>query len=96
MKLVNAIKFVRSVRPHHAQTFAKTVVPEVVRPARIIWNQVIGALFIVLAVPAFSKAFQAHQSQNDFVFVLSLIFGATMSSFGIASFLKARRIGSRR
>ena len=101
MRLFEAIKFVRSVKPHHAQTFARTVVPEVVRPARIIWNQAVGAIFVVLAVPAFFKALQLYRemkpddSRNLFGLVLSVIFCVVMFSFAIASFRKARRIASR-
>lgn len=100
-RLFEAIKFVRSVKPHHAQTFAKTVVPEVVRPARVIWNQAVGAIFIVLAVPAFFKALQLYRemkpgdSRSLFGLVLSVVFFVVMFSFAIASFRKARRIASR-
>lgn len=91
---------VRSVKPHHAQTFARTVVPEVMRPARVIWNQAIGAIFLVLAVPAVFKAIQVlREEQKDehsvFVLILSAIFSGVMIAFGIASLMKARRIGSR-
>src|SRR3954464_12429366 len=101
-RLFEAIKLVRSVRPHHAQTFAKTVVPEVVRPARIIWNQAVGAIFLVLGIPALLKALQLYRemgpndSRSLFGLVLSVIFCIVMFSFAIAPFMKARRIGSRR
>ncbi|MFL6447349.1 MAG: hypothetical protein ACJ746_06615 [Bryobacteraceae bacterium] len=100
-RLFEAIKLVRSVKPHHAQTFARTVVPEVVRPARVIWNQAIGAIFVVLAVPALFKALQLYRemkpgdSRSLFGLILSVIFCVVMSSFAIASFRKARRIASR-
>ena len=91
---------VRSVKPHHAQTFARTVVPEVVRPARIIWNQLIGAIFIILAVPAVFKILQVlrepeHDEHSFFVIILSLVFAGVMITFGVSSLMKARRIGSR-
>lgn len=100
MKLKDAIRMAKSVRPHHAQTFARTVVPEVVRPARVIWNQAIGAIFLVLAMPAVFKAIQVlREGQTDersfFVLLLSIVFSAVMIAFGVASFVKARRIGSR-
>ena len=100
-RLFEAIKFVRSVKPHHAQTFARTVVPEVVRPARVIWNQAVGAIFVVLAVPALFKALQLYRElgNNDsrtlFGLILSVVFCIVMFSFAIASFRKARQIASR-
>ncbi len=100
-RLFEAIRLVRSVKPHHAQTFARTVVPEVMRPARVIWNQAIGAIFVVLAVPALFKALQLYRemkpgdSRSLFGLVLSVIFCVVMFSFAITSFRKARRIASR-
>jgi uncharacterized membrane protein YcjF (UPF0283 family) len=100
-KLSDAIRFARSVRPHHAETFARTVVPQVVRPARVIWNQAIGAIFLVLALPAIIKALQVIRSgewdqQSTFAVILSAIFASVMIFFGIGSLLKARRIENRR
>jgi hypothetical protein len=100
-RLFEAIRFVRSVKPRHAQTFARTVVPEVMRPARVIWNQAIGAIFVVLAVPALFKALQLYRemkpgdSRSLFGLILSVIFFIVMFSFAVSSFRKARRIGSR-
>ncbi|MBV9157224.1 MAG: hypothetical protein JO097_13255 [Acidobacteriaceae bacterium] len=105
MKLADAAKVARSVisrseKVKHARKFAQHVVPEVVRPARIIWNQAIGAVFLMLAVPAVFKAVQLYRGwdsepKNGFGIVLSLIFIIVMASFGIASFMKARRIARR-
>jgi dipeptide/tripeptide permease len=100
VRLADAIRIARSVKPRHARTFARTVVPEVVRPARVIWNQGIGAIFLVIAVPALFKALQLYREmENDprttFGFGLSIIFAAVMIAFAISSFRKAKRIGSR-
>jgi NO-binding membrane sensor protein with MHYT domain len=71
------------------------------RPARVIWNQAIGALFVVLAVPAFFKALQLFREikpgepRNLFGLILSVVFCIVMFSFAFASFRKARRIASR-
>jgi hypothetical protein len=100
-RLFEAIRLVRSVKPRHAKTFARTVVPEVMRPARVIWNQSIGAIFVVLAVPALLKAVQVYREMKPddtrslFVLILSVVFCVVMFSFAIASFRKARRIASR-
>jgi hypothetical protein len=97
VKLANAIRAVKYVKVDHARKFAQHVVPEVVRPARIIWNQAIGAVFFLLAVPAIFKAVQLYRGwdnepNNGFGLALSLVFIAVMTGFGIASFRKARRI----
>lgn len=99
MKLADAVKLARSAKIDDAKRFAQHVVPEVVRPARVIWNQAIGALFLVLAAPAFIKAVQLYRTletdpKSSFGLALALIFVAVMVFFGINSFLKARRIAS--
>jgi len=101
VKLQDAIRLARQAKKHanvnHARRFAQHVVPEVVRPARVIWNQAIGALFILLAVPAILKTVQLFRSfqtdpKSGFGLGLSLIFVVVMLFFGIGSFMKARRI----
>ncbi len=99
-KLGETFRLIRSIKPHHAQTFARTVVPEVVRPARVIWNQAVGALFLVMAVPAVMKILQILRGprpdeQATFALILSVVFATIMIAFGIVSLLKARRIASR-
>jgi hypothetical protein len=67
----------------------------------VIWNQAIGAIFLILAVPAVMKALQVVRSgewdeRSTFVVILSAIFASVMIFFGISSLLKAKRIDSRR
>lgn len=100
-KLGETIRFIRSVKPQHAKTFANTVVPEVVRPARVIWNQAIGAIFLILALPAVNKAIQVlrqpqQDEQSTFALILSIIWSVVMIALGLLSLLKARRIAARR
>ena len=105
MKLQDAVRLAKHASKHasvdNAKRFAQHVVPEVVRPARIIWNQAIGALFFVLAIPAFLKAIQLYRTfqsdpKSSFVaLAISCVFVIVMVGFGASSFLKARRIGSR-
>ncbi len=100
MKLHEIIGLSKYANVAHAKRFAKHVVPEVVRPAQIIWNQAIGALFLLLAVPAVLKAVQSyramqHDAKSGFGLGLALIFSCIMVFFGITSFLKARRIAGR-
>lgn len=105
MKLEDAARLARHAGKYanveNAKRFATHVVPEVVRPARVIWNQAIGALFFVLAVPAMVKAFQLYQdlktdpNKSAFGLVMSAIFVTVMLIFGVASFVKARQIAAR-
>lgn len=99
MKLSEAIRLAKSVKVSHAQKFAQHVVPEVVRPARIIWNQAVGAIFLLFAVLFFGNAMryfdgpQGPDTRNIVALLFSLFMGGIMAFFGIGSFLKARRIG---
>jgi hypothetical protein len=80
-----------------ARKFAKHVGPHVIRPARVFWNQVIGFLFAVFALSAFSYALRYYhglgaEPENGGRIAFSLIFGAIMAWFSIDSFLRARKI----
>ncbi len=90
MKLSDAVRVARSVKVSHARNFAQHVVPEVVRPARVIWNQAIGAIFLLLGLMFFVYA--ATSGKNPAGIVGAVFLGAVMVFFGIGSFLKARRI----
>jgi RsiW-degrading membrane proteinase PrsW (M82 family) len=96
VKLYQARKIAQHVAPN-AHRFAKHVVPQVVKPARVVWNQVIGTLFICFAVPALFKAVQFYRSLNTEPanlarLVWALIFGIPMLLLGINSFMRARKI----
>ncbi len=78
--------------------FFKHVVPGVVRPLHILWNQVVGFIFFVLAVWAVPSAVRnvrqfEGNGESFFRVALSVSFAALMTYFAISSFLKARRIG---
>lgn len=97
MKLADAVKVVRTVRIRHVKIFTQHVVPEVVRPARVIWNQAVGGVFLLFAVLFFANALRYYKdihadSHNGLALVLSLFLGLVMAFFGLGSFLKARRI----
>ena len=77
----------------HARKFATHVVPEVVRPARIIWNQAIGGVFLLFAVSFFSYA--AIHRDNPAGVGGGIFMGCVMTFFSFTSFSKARNIGRR-
>ena len=77
--------------------FMRHVVPGVIRPLRVLWNEMIGFLFLVLAVMAVPSAVRnAREFDGDaesfFRLSLTIIFALLMAGFGISSFLRARKI----
>ena len=73
------------------------MLPAAIRPARTLWNEMIGFLFGVFAVGASyycARAFLDSKGDPGSVIrvILSGIFGIIMAYYGISSFVKARRI----
>lgn len=81
----------------HGAQFLRHVVPAVIKPARTLWHEIIGFLFLCLAIiPSFS-AYRAIRDFNGdagsiFRIGLTLVFVVIMAGYGISSFLRARRI----
>ena len=90
MKLAEAVRLVRGIKVQDARRFAQHVVPEVVRPARVIWNQAIGGIFLLFAVSFLWYAIT--QSHNPAGKMMGIFLGVVMGFFCVTSFLKARRI----
>lgn len=79
------------------QQFRQHVLPGVVRPLRVLWNEMIGFVFLVFAVvplPRTWRAWRDYDQTGDGLFhlVVSLIFILAMAGFGIGSFRRARKI----
>jgi len=77
--------------------FVEHVVPGVMRPLRVLWHEVIGFIFIVLAVMFGSSAIRNYgQLQSGDIsmprLAVSFFLPLLMAYFGITSFLRARRI----
>ena len=77
--------------------FLAHVAPGVIRPLRVLWNQLIGFLFLVIAAGATTVVVRAvRQFSGDLEGVMrvavALIFTAVMLFFGISSLMRARRI----
>ena len=76
--------------------FVEHVMPGVVRPLRVLWHEIIGFIFIVLAVIFGSSAFRNyHLVQSEEISLLrlgaSFFLPVLMAYFGITSFLRARK-----
>jgi hypothetical protein len=73
-----------------AKKFLAHVIPEVIRPIHILWNQAIGFIFIVLAVVLGFRLFRGNiplgMQLGGALFVLLIAW------YGISSFWKARKI----
>jgi hypothetical protein len=82
--------------------FVKHVVPAVLKPARTLWNEVIGFVFFCLAVYCGSGMVRAYLQLGGappdqatghlFRLVLSALATVLMLYFGVTSFLRARKI----
>lgn len=80
-----------------SQEFLRHVLPAAIRPARTLWHEVIGFLFLALAVwPIPSAVRTARNFDGDtgsfFKLAMIAIFVVLMGGYGISSFLRARRI----
>jgi hypothetical protein len=77
--------------------FARHTLPVAIRPARILWHQMIGFLFLVLAITPARFGYKAlvnfkGDGRSWTEVILSGVFIVVMVGYGISSFMKARRI----
>ena len=79
--------------------FFQHVIPGVIRPMRVLWNEMIGFVFAVFAVifgfrtARFIRGFEGG-SVADLLMLLGMAFFTLMLAyFGVTSFLRARKIG---
>jgi hypothetical protein len=77
--------------------FARHTLPVAMRPARILWHQLIGFLFFVLALAPARFEYKALQNfkgdgESWTRVILSGIFILVMLGYAISSFFKARKI----
>lgn len=73
------------------------ILPGIIRPLRVLWNQIIGFVFICLAIwaiPSTIRAVREFQGDSESVFriILAGLFAIIMIWFGVGSFLRARKI----
>lgn len=76
--------------------FLQHVLPAIIRPLRVLWNQVIGFLFLVLAAWAIPRGVRSVREfdgnvESFFRLLLTSLFIVTMAAFGIYSFWRARK-----
>jgi len=78
--------------------FVQHVVPGVIKPVRVIWNEFIAFLFFALAILSVPSAYRHIKNfegdpQSFFRTFLTCGFALIMIVFGVFSFLRARKIG---
>ncbi len=76
--------------------FLHHVLPAVIRPLRVLWNQVIGFVFLVLALWAIPSAVRSVRefdgdAESFFRVLLTGLFVAMMAGFAISSFHRAHK-----
>ena len=77
--------------------FFHHVVPQIVRPLHTLWHEIIGFLFLALALLAVPSGVRIVRNFNGdaeslFRLVLTAIFVLVMGGYGISSFRRARKI----
>lgn len=77
--------------------FLKHVLPGVIKPVHILWNEVIGFVFLVLAAfVAVSTYRRAQHFSGDtgglLILLVSFAFAGVLAFYGVSSFRKARKI----
>jgi hypothetical protein len=92
----------KHVNARSGREFVRHVVPAILKPARTLWNEVIGFVFICFAVMFgfrtvhlyldFSRETNTAGSDNFVRFLLAAFCTALMLYFGVTSFLRARKI----
>ena len=74
-----------------------TCVPGVIKPLRVLWNEVIGFFFIVFGIWFGGAAVREYRHFNPTEgvgrLVITTLGAAIMLGYGIHSFLRARKIG---
>jgi hypothetical protein len=80
-----------------AGRFVNHVVPAVIKPMRVLWNEIIGFFFFVLAAMAIPSTWRnlqsfLHGEASIFRFLLPAAFASVLIYFAISSFFRARKI----
>jgi len=76
----------------HAGKFVKHVLPAAVKPVHSLWHQILGFFFLMFAVIAGFKVIRNSASFGPVQMAILILFIAVMATYGVLSFLKARRI----
>jgi hypothetical protein len=82
----------------HGREFVKHVVPAVIKPARVLWNEIIAFLFFCLAVwfgvgaVRYLRQLMRGEAQSPVAFLLAAFCFAVTFWFAVSSWWRARKI----
>jgi type VI protein secretion system component VasK len=81
--------------------FLSHVLPEIMTPLRILWNEIIAFLFICFAIFAAPKVYTSWRGFDGepgqlFRLIISSAFLFTMLIYGLFSFIRAKKISRTR
>lgn len=73
------------------------LLPGVLKPIRVLWNEIIGFVFLsfsVLTIPSLTRSVREFDGgpESFFRVVLTVLFALMMAGLGLFSFLRARKI----
>jgi hypothetical protein len=72
--------------------FVRHVVPAIVKPAQILWNEVIGFIFLCLGATFGFYAVRYALHRDAVRLFVALIATVIMAWYGVSSFMRARKI----
>lgn len=80
-----------------ARKFAEHVLPGVLKPLRVLWNEIFAFAFFVMAampLPSIYKSYRDFNGELDVLgrMVLGITFTLVMGGYGLHSLLRARKI----
>ena len=77
-----------------AGRFVRHVLPGIIRPMRVLWNQLIGFVFLVMAgfIGLSTWRRMDDGGLTPLTMTLGFAFAAFLAFFGISSFLRARKV----
>lgn len=83
--------------PSVSRQFFRHVLPGVLKPIRVLWNEMIAFVFVVLALLVGLSVYRKWQTYDGsvadfFAVTLGGGFALLMAGYGLSSFLRARRI----
>src|SRR5580698_5350364 len=86
----------------HSAKFVKHMVPAIAKPIHSLWNQVVGFFFLCFALMFAVWTFRYYRiylhdppgelGMDMTRIIATAVMGVVMAIFGVAAFLKARRI----
>ncbi len=75
--------------------FKNHIVPAVIRPLRVVWNQSIAFLFFTIAFLGAVMVYREYQKRTELDALLALLLGGffvtMMAGYGVHSLLRARK-----